>query len=374
MAATLIRNDGAYVQGGRGAPNPLAIAYFLLLVLLVGGGVALAFLGDPRAGEPIVRLALVPPSLPTRIAQKPASAPSAAQTVPSAVEPVTLPPALVPPNISRPIFAGRSLLADPALVEETQSGPLPRIASDGRMPMNVYAAPVPAAVPGRTRIAIVITGLGISAKATAAALAALPPQITLGFAPYSDDVQRWVGEARRQGHEVLLELPMEPYDFPDSDPGPHTLRAGVAEDANTERMVWALTRVTGYAGVTNLLGGRFLADADSLAPVMTYLARRGLLFFDNGAASHSVAPDVAERVGAPFAQSASTIDSIQTAMEIDRRLSDLETVARSRGGATGTGFLYPVTTQRVAQWAQGLAERGFVLVPASAIVSTARSQ
>jgi polysaccharide deacetylase 2 family uncharacterized protein YibQ len=190
----------------------------------------------------------------------------------------------------------------------------------------------------------------------------------LAFAPYAADVQNWVTQARRQGHEVLLEVPMEPFDFPDSDPGPHTLRSGVGEDANTERLVWSLTRFTGYTGVTNLLGGRLLSDPESLEPVMTYLARRGLLFYDNGAATHSAAPDVAARSGVAFAQATDTIDSIQTAMEIDRQLSDLETKARANGTASGAGFLYPVTVERVANWAQGLPGRGFVLVPASAIV------
>ncbi|MEJ0044309.1 MAG: divergent polysaccharide deacetylase family protein [Rhizomicrobium sp.] len=102
--------------------------------------------------------------------------------------------------------------------------------------MRAYAVPVPDN--GKPHIAIVISGLGMSAKQTAAALASLPPQVTLAFAPYASDVQRWVAEARREGHEVLLEVPMEQFDFPDSDPGAHTLRSGAAEDANTERLVW----------------------------------------------------------------------------------------------------------------------------------------
>jgi hypothetical protein len=162
---------------------------------------------------------------------------------------------------------------------------------------------------------------------------------------------------------------MEPFDFPDSDPGPHTLRAAVSEETNTERLTWSLTRFTGYAGITNLLGGRFLADADSLAPVMKFLARRGLLFFDSSPESRSVAPDVARQVSAPYVQSALAVDAIQTAMEIDARLSALETRARTASSAAGTGFVYPVTVERVAAWANGLPGRGFVLVPASAIVS-----
>jgi uncharacterized protein len=105
---------------------------------------------------------------------------------------------------------------------------------------------------------------------------------------------------------------------------------------------------------------------------MTYLARRGLFFYDNGSTTHSAGPDVAARTGAAFVQADTTIDKIETAMEIDRRLSSLESVARSRGVASGAGFLYPITVDRVRSWAAGLSGRGFVLVPASAIVSASK--
>jgi polysaccharide deacetylase 2 family uncharacterized protein YibQ len=281
--------------------------------------------------------------------------------------PVTpLPAQTVPAKVLSPIYAGRVLVADPALIEQSEQGPLPRIANDGREPMTAYAPPAPG---GKApRIAIVISGLGISARSTSAAIKELPENVTLAFAPYADDVQRWVVEARRDGHEVLLEIPMEPYDFPDSDPGPHTLRAAVGEESNMQRLIWSLTRFTGYAGVTNLLGGRLLADGDSLEPVMTYLARRGVLFFDSGPQAHSVAPDIARRIAAPYVQSAVSLDTIQTGMEIDARLSELEKLARTNGRAAATGFLYPVTIERVANWAHGLSGRGFVLVPVSALV------
>ncbi len=357
----------AEIPRRRGVPA-LALAWFTFFVLLVLVTVLTTLFGDPRAEVPLIRMAVVRigDTLRHHTTLTPPSPP-----IPNLQ--TAVPPQLVPPTITKPIIAGRSIVADPALIEATASGPLPKIASDGRTPMKVYAAPF--VVPPQTfRIAIVISGLGTSAKATAAALQMLPPQVTLAFAPYATDVQRWAGEARKQGHEVLVEVPMEPYEFPDSDPGPHTLRAGQNEDSNTERLVWALTRFTGYTGVTNLQGGRFLSDTDSLSPVLTYLARRGLLFFDDGEATHSVAPDVANRVGIPFAQSVAQLDKIETAMEIDRQLSNLETAARQHGSAAGAGFLYPVTLQRVAAWAQGLHGRGFVLVPATGVVSQANAQ
>ena len=292
--------------------------------------------------------------------------PQMAATAPiSAAQPAAPPTRAA--DIDKPIYAEKALVADPALIEKSPLGPLPRIADDGRRPMTAYAGP---AADGKFRIAIVVSGLGIGAKATGAALSSLPAAVTLGFAPYAADVQAWVNRARAAGHEVLLEVPMEPFDFPDSDPGPYTLRAGVDEDSNIQKLNWALSRMTGYAGVTNLLGQRFLADPDALAPVLTSLTRRGLYFYDNGAAPQSLAPNIAGRDGAAFVQGGQTLDSIQTAPDIDKQLSALEEQARAHGTAIGSAFLYPVTVERIALWAKGLSARGFVLVPVSAIVKT----
>jgi len=341
----------------------LAIAYGAVFVLLVASGIAVALFGKPSESKAVVRLRVAPMAA----VVKPVVAPVAAVPVPEA--PIAnAPPAARPPVASaQRVYAGSELVADPALIQMTDRGPLPRIAADGRTPMQAYAAPGGDST--KPRIAIVISGLGISAKATAAALAGLPPQVTVAFAPYATDVQSWVTQARRQGHEVLLEVPMEPFDFSDSDPGPHTLRVGIGEDANTDRLVWSLTRFTGYVGVTNLLGARLLSDSDSLQPVLAYLRAHGLLFFENDIAARSAVPDVAARTGTAFAQSITTIDSIPTAMEIDHQLAALEMEARARGAVSGSGFLYPLTIDRVTQWAQGLSGRGFVLVPASAIVT-----
>jgi polysaccharide deacetylase 2 family uncharacterized protein YibQ len=347
MAAAADSAEGwAASKSGR----TLAFACSFMVCLLAAGALAVTLFGRPHG-----------PSIILNLQQLAALHQSAVPAMPTAAD------GAVEAPVTKPIYAGSALVADPALIENTAQGPLPRIADDGRKPMTAYAAPVPAGA--KFKIAIVVGGLGISPSATQAALNALPAGVTLGFAPYARDAGQWAAQARGRGHEVLLEIPMEPFDFPDSDPGPHTLRAGQDEDANIQRLAWALTRFTGYAGVTNLLGQRFLSDAEALSPALTYLNRRGLYFFDNGAASQSVLPTVAGQLGMPVAQSGAAVDTIQTALEIDRRLSELETQARANGSAVGSAFLYPVSIARISQWARGLQSRGFVLVPVSAIVA-----
>lgn len=393
MAAQSMADNGESRLFRRLLPPALPLAFagvLAALALLLG---SIAIFGRASDGEPSAKLdfnlarphrtaslrpasggaGTINPTLPGTGAPAPAASAGAASlgAPPLGAQLPVATPAPPPAKIDKPILAGHALVADPALIEATPDGPLPRIADNGRTPMAAYAPPVP---PGaaRPRIAIVMSGLGISARETEAALDRLPPQVTLAFAPYADDVQHWVSEARRRGHEVLLEVPMEPYDFPDSDPGPHTLRAAVSEQSNIERLIWCMTRFTGYAGVTNLLGGRFLSDSDSVSPMLTFLARRGLLFFESTSDSRSVASDVARQVSTPYVQSSVAVDAIQTAMEIDARLSELEARARASGSTAGTGFVYPVTIERVTNWASGLPGRGFVLVPASAIVGHSR--
>jgi len=226
---------------------------------------------------------------------------------------------------------------------------------------------------GHLRIAIVIADLGISARQTAAALAELPQAVTLAFAPYADDVQHWVTEARKAGHEVLIEVPMEPEGLHDADPGPHTLRSGLDDGDNAARLVWVLSRFTGYAGATNMEGGRFLADQGALRPTLVFMAKRGLLFFDDGEVTNSVAESVATQLRMAFVRSAVRIDSITGAREISESLSELETRARQHGSAAGAASLSPAILQSVTNWALSLKTRGFVLVPASEIVATTKA-
>ena len=143
-----------------------------------------------------------------------------------------------------------------------------------------------------------------------------------------------------------------------------------SEDANIQRLTWSLTRFTGYAGVTNLLGGRFLADSDALAPVMTFLARRGLYFFDNGPARRSAAPDVAQTLGAPYVQS--HVDARHDPDRAWKSTSVFRSWKRTRApmaAPSARAFSIPSPWSASPTWAKGLQGRGFVLVPASAIVA-----
>ncbi|RMF07039.1 MAG: divergent polysaccharide deacetylase family protein, partial [Alphaproteobacteria bacterium] len=259
-----------------------------------------------------------------------------------------------------------------ALVENSRYGPLPKIAEDGRKPSVVYARPTRvAALPEQgepARIAILITGLGLSEQITTEAITKLPPEISLAFSPYGSNLQGWVRQARGAGHEVMLQLPLEPFDYPDNDPGPQTLLTSLSPEENKKRLLWLLARFTGYTGVTNHMGAKFVAAQEAFLPVLEELRSRGLIYVDDGTAARSAAGAIARDLGLGFTAAHLQIDVGGTPDAIDEALEKLETMSRETGLAIGIGTSLPVTIARLSAWARGLADKGIILVPVSAAV------
>ncbi len=257
---------------------------------------------------------------------------------------------------------------DKRLVERTRHGFLPKVGPDGATPAQVYARPLgpaPAAKPAG-RIAILVGGLGISQSSTSEAIARLPGAVSLAFAPYGADLEKTAARARAEGHEVFLQVPMEPFDYPDNDPGPHTLLVGQKGADNLDRLQWALGRFTGYVGIVNFLGGRLTADDAALTPLLRELAGRGLMVVDDGSSPRSQLAPAAARAQIPALKADLAIDGTPRADAIDKELQRLETLAREHGVAVATASALPVTVERITRWARTLEAKGLAIVPVSA--------
>jgi uncharacterized protein len=278
----------------------------------------------------------------------------------------------VPGQLQLPTIQNRKpLSAAPAagLVQTSGLGPLPMIGVDGRQPWRTYARPFDRSNK-KPRIAIVVTGLGLSSAATNIAIQSLPGGVTLAFAPYASRLHEWIRLARSAGHEVLLNIPMEPVNYPEYDPGPQTLLTSLPPEENVERLLWTLSRATGYVGVAEFMGSRFTTSRIHLRPILKMLKKRGLMFLDSKSASRSLAQVLADDIGIPFAANNRFIDEKASRHAIDRQLKTLESNAKKKNRAIGIGSPYPVTLERIANWVKGLNERGFVLAPISAMVNS----
>ncbi len=241
-------------------------------------------------------------------------------------------------------------------------------ASRSKAPADVYARPF-SNPDGKPVVSLVIGGLGLNPAQTKSAIEELPPEITLSFAPDAKRLDHWMQEARKAGHEVLLEVPMEAHDYGRVRMHPDTLLAGEGAAGNLVRLDQILRRTTGYFGIVNYQGAKFAADDAAAGAVLEALATRGLAFIDDGSVQRSGFGTLAAGHGLRFARARGPIDTRQTSEDISGELMELEALARENGAAFGTGYAFPITIETTRIWIEDLAEKGIVLAPASALVT-----
>jgi polysaccharide deacetylase 2 family uncharacterized protein YibQ len=260
------------------------------------------------------------------------------------------------------------------LVETSQYGPLPKIAADGRRPADVYARPsrYAQATGGPARVAVLVSGFGVPGGADDDLIKGLPPPVSIAYGAYGHSLQEMVTKARAEGHEVLLAIPLEPDDYPNEDPGPHTLLTSLPTDENIKRLHWLMSRYAGYAGVTNHMGAKFLSTESALRPVLEELKQRGLICFIDGSEGDSTAGQVASGLGLEYAVAQVRLDAGASAAETAEALAKLEAAAKTRGAAIGVAQAAPSTVKQITEWAGSLESKGLVLVPVSAAMRAQR--
>ena len=234
----------------------------LFVIALLGWAVVV---DDPFGGEPIAVVRTDMAAADTGGKSEAASARPAAQPASEPNRPDGASPTAVPPttpgrtvtiidgtsgkrqDIVLPGPADDKPSIDPRLTESSRHGPLPKVGPDGIRVSEIYARPVKvvAGKQNAPRIAIVVGGLGIGSVATSEALSKLPGAVTLALAPYGSNLDQLAARARGNGHEVLLQVPMEPFDYPDNDPGPQTLLTSLDAAQNVDRMQWLSEPVPG---------------------------------------------------------------------------------------------------------------------------------
>lgn len=352
---------------------PASAATALALGVIVFLNVA----SDPNAASPSVRIQLDKPKPATTTATAPAPSQSQGFTLDSLgafqdasadaftdshndTAVITLPGDDGTNAAPGPKPAPSPLPAAPiaGLVQMTDAGPLPIIAPNGQSPATAYARPFKN--DGRPMVALIVGGLGLNPATTKQAIDELPPQVTLSFVPYSNGLQGWINMARAAGHEVMIEVPMQPLDYPNNDPGPQTLMANVKTTDLITHLNWALSRATGYFAVTNYQGSAFFKDRGGVGTFMNTLHQRGVDFIDDGQAR-----DLTGAWGRASADR--VIDNQLNATAIAAQLNGLESAAKSHGQALGAGFAYPVTLAVAMQWTRSLNAKGLQLAPASAL-------
>jgi polysaccharide deacetylase 2 family uncharacterized protein YibQ len=249
----------------------------------------------------------------------------------------------------------------PDLLRLTAAGNLP-IRAGGREAWKAYARPVTVAQtkPG-AKIAVVVTGLGLSLDGTNAAINKLPPDVSLSFSPYGVGLAEWIRKAREDGHEVLLDLPLEPINFPAHDAGPLAVLQSHSPGEAIGHLDAVLGKAAGYVGVVAPLHSPVTAS-ESWAFMLGEIKDRGLLFVGDGLVG------IEDKVMPAAGPVTLVADETPFRTAVDAKLARALATAQRDGSAIITLSARPVAFERLLAFIASFPEKNITLVPVSALV------
>jgi len=243
------------------------------------------------------------------------------------------------------------------MLKRTAIGDLPMPSPEGKQPWQVYARPWSGPA-DRGKVAVVVMDMGLDKAATEAAIAKLPPEVTLAFSPYAQSLDKWVKKARDYGHEVLMVLPADMAGTQPRDPGPLGMTNSVPPESNLARLEGVMARGAGYTGVISL-GDKFAAT-EQIVQTLGKLRDHGLLYVGPGTAPADRIPPIA-----PITAIADT-DLFREAIEM--RLNQVSIAARTRGKALVVINPRPLSYDRLLPWLNDFDGQKLVIVPVSTLV------
>ena len=330
------------------------------LIFGIGLGIVIGYWLDSEDKFPTANIAME-----DSVQTRPAPRPEPIRPVPVLVAPEPAPQMTIPTETAE---IAVNIRPDSVPVPELQpiperSAPAPNITKKKQWLANAVISPV---AEGKPAIALVIDDVGVDLKRARRAVALKGP-LTIAIMTYANDITALASTARLNGHELIVHVPMEPVDL-SSNAGPNVLLTSLNSGELTRRLVWALARFDGYVGISNHMGSRFTAWEPGMQLVLAEVKKRGLLYLDSRTTSDSIAGQVARKLSLPFASRDVFLDNDPTPDAVRRQIVELEEIAKRHGYAVGIGHPHDATIEVLSEWLQHAEERGFVIVPISAVV------
>ena len=226
------------------------------------------------------------------------------------------------------------------------------------------ASPPPQASVSSPRVAVIVDDLGgrrdvfdplrdIRRPLTVAVLPGLP-------------LSEWTArEAAAAGMEVILDLPMEPYRFPEVDPGPGALLMAMSPQEMQAQIGAHLASVPGAVGVTNHMGSRMTEDRARMRTVMEVLAGRRLFLVDGLSSNLSLAYDEAKSLGLRAGRRQVIVDHKGGEAGDRVRWDEVASWAERRGEVIVIAHGHPLTARLLREYVPRWEVRGIRLVPVS---------
>ena len=216
------------------------------------------------------------------------------------------------------------------------------------------------------KVVIILDDLGYDKK-IAQKFIDLNAELTFSILPQSPFQRKIAASAHQKGYEVMLHLPMEPFEYPGVNPGKGALLSTMPPDELIDQLEKNLSAVPYIKGVNNHMGSKITSTSTQMYQIFSILKKKNLYFIDSRTTSKTLCKPSARLLQLPFSQRDIFLDNIQTPDAIRSQLEKLVELSRKHGDAIGIAHPHQ-TTYLVFREMLPKLKKQVQLVPASEVV------
>ena len=235
------------------------------------------------------------------------------------------------------------------------------------------AAPPPTPKPPEDkdalRTSIVIDDLGEDYRAFKELVATDVP-FTYSVLPFRTHSVRIANEASKKNGEVILHLPLEPWNSNNHAINHGTLLTSMDKDQLQIQLAKNLEALPHLSGVSNHMGSKFTENSEKMEIVLNAIKGKGLYFLDSRTSERTVGFTLAQMMKIKTAQRKLFIDNTQDKQAIVKQLQKIPRLAKKNGGSVvAIGHPYPSTIAALKSYVPQLQRQGVTIVPLSQLVN-----
>ena len=186
----------------------------------------------------------------------------------------------------------------------------------------------------QSKLAIVIDDAGYHSKEDAA-IFAMPREISVAIIPAAPYARARNQEAKSQGRDILIHMPMQPVSAVKIEDG--GLHLGMSEAQVNDRVNTAKNIVRDAIGMNNHMGSAATADPQLMTYLMTALQEKHLFFLDSRTIGKSVAGKIAKEQGVRSLDRHIFLDDSNEFADVQRQFKAAIHYARKHGSAIAIG-------------------------------------
>ena len=163
-------------------------------------------------------------------------------------------------------------------------------------------------------------------------------------------------------------MPMEPTNFPVTNPGAGAIFASFTPVKAKETLSEALAQVPYARGINNHMGSRVTASKELMPPIMDILKENNLYFVDSRTHASTIAYEAALGSGIRAAKRDVFLDATMSYDFTIKQIQETAAIAKENGMAVAIGHPYPSTIAALRDALPTLKSEGISFVFASEIV------